>query len=37
LIALPTGALVGLTLVFFGLSARARIAPAEAVEAPPAG
>jgi hypothetical protein len=37
LIALPTGALVGLTLVFFGLSARARMAPAEAVEAPTAG
>lgn len=36
-IALPTGALVGMTLVFFGLSARARIAPAHEVDAPPAG
>ncbi|GAW51423.1 MULTISPECIES: hypothetical protein [unclassified Nocardioides] len=36
-IALPTGALVGLTLVFLGLSARARIAPAHEVDAPPAG
>lgn len=37
LIALPAGALVGLTLVFFGLSARERIIPARTIDPPPAG